>query len=440
MIKVYYIIIGIFFILTPIFPQFGYVKIDFDDRLLRSDERHDLINLKEDVKDFFVGRLMFPISDRNGRVVGFGARSLDDSMPKYINTPSSPVFDKRNILYGLHLAKDSIRKNNEVVVVEGYMDVIAAHEYSFKNVVASMGTALTVEQVRQIRNLASSYILALDQDTAGQEATLRSLQSSWGIFESLNTSKNDFFSDYSKILKVLSIPNGKDPDEFIRSESQDWGKIVSDALPLMDYLIPSLISRFDVNVPGNSQKILELIFPILNNMDQIDRGKYLVELASQFKSSFENVEAMLKVISQSNQRKDYENQRSAPKSSRMMYLLALIFSSEPLKEKSKELNFEIFDLESSYLLKQYFKFDNLIDFENSLSEDYTKFYNEIIETQLLETTQDSFNQSYEFCVKTLNRERYKIAAATFSESQGLDFPTEDQINQINEINAKIRDT
>ena len=173
---------------------------------------------------------MFPISDRNGRVVGFGARSLDDSMPKYINTPSSPVFDKRNILYGLHLAKDSIRKNNEVVVVEGYMDVIAAHEYSFKNVVASMGTALTVEQVRQIRNLASSYILALDQDTAGQEATLRSLQSSWGIFESLNTSKNDFFSDYSKILKVLSIPNGKDPHEFIRSESQDWGKIVSDAL------------------------------------------------------------------------------------------------------------------------------------------------------------------------------------------------------------------
>ncbi|MFL2803744.1 MAG: DNA primase [Dehalococcoidia bacterium] len=206
------------------------------------------------VKDFFVARLMFPISDRNGRVVGFGARSLDDSMPKYINTPSSPVFDKKNILYALHLAKDSIRKKNEVVVVEGYMDVIAAHEYSFKNVVASMGTALTVEQVRQIKNLASSYVLALDQDTAGQEATLRSLQSSWGIFESLNTSKNDFFSDYSKILKVLSIPNGKDPDEFIRSESQDWGRIVADALPLMDYLIPSLISRFDVNVPGNSQK------------------------------------------------------------------------------------------------------------------------------------------------------------------------------------------
>ena len=417
--------------------HFSFHHVDFEKAI-----ESGLLNKFDNgnVKDFFVGRLMFPISDRNGRVVGFGARSLDDSMPKYINTPSSPVFDKRNILYGLHLAKDSIRKNNEVVVVEGYMDVIAAHEYSFKNVVASMGTALTVEQVRQIRNLASSYILALDQDTAGQEATLRSLQSSWGIFESLNTSKNDFFSDYSKILKVLSIPNGKDPDEFIRSESQDWGKIVSDALPLMDYLIPSLISRFDVNVPGNSQKILELIFPILNNMDQIDRGKYLVELASQFKSSFENVEAMLKVISQSNQRKDYENQRSAPKSSRMMYLLALIFSSEPLKEKSKELNFEIFDLESSYLLKQYFKFDNLIDFENSLSEDYTKFYNEIIETQLLETTQDSFNQSYEFCVKTLNRERYKIAAATFSESQGLDFPTEDQINQINEINAKIRDT
>ena len=392
------------------------------------------------VKDFFVGRLMFPISDRNGKVLGFGARSLDDSMPKYINTPSSPVFDKRTILYGLHLAKDSIRKNDEVVVVEGYMDVIAAHEFNFKNVVASMGTALTVEQVRQIRNLASSYILALDQDTAGQEATLRSLQSSWGIFESLNTSNKDSFSDYSKILKVLAIPNGKDPDEFIRSESEDWGKIVSEALTLMDYLIPVLISRFDINVPGNSQRILELIFPILNNMDQLDRGKYLTELSNQFNSSLENVQAMFKVISQSKQSNGSDSQKPIKKSSRMIYLLALIFSNSELKIKAKDLNFEIFDLESRYLLTEYLKFDNLNDFENSLSEDYSRFYHQIIELSLLESTQNEFNDAFEFCVKILNKQRYKIAAATFSESQGSDYPSEEQINQINQINQKIRDS
>ena len=132
---------------------------------------------------FFHGRLMFPIHNRRGEVAGFGARALDDSMPKYINTPSTPIFDKRSILYGLHLASEAIRDEGTGIVVEGYMDAMAAHQYDYTNVVASMGTALTDQQVSQLKSSAKTFVLALDPDAAGQEATRRGLESSWRMFE-----------------------------------------------------------------------------------------------------------------------------------------------------------------------------------------------------------------------------------------------------------------
>ena len=139
-------------------------------------------------RDMFRRRLMFPIRDAEGRLGGFGARVLGNSQPKYINSHSSPIFDKGGILYGLHLAKGTI-PDSGIVIVEGYMDVIVAHQHGFFNVVASMGTSLTQQQVSLVRELvgrpgaSDSVILALDPDAAGQEATLRSLESSWNMFE-----------------------------------------------------------------------------------------------------------------------------------------------------------------------------------------------------------------------------------------------------------------
>ena len=127
-------------------------------------------------RDLFRGRLMFPIRNGQGGLGGFGARALDDSQPKYLNSPRSPVFDKSRILYALHLAKDSARQQG-VVIVEGYMDAIAAHEKGFTNVVASMGTAITEHQVAEIRRITGDVTMALDADAAGQQATLRSLDS-----------------------------------------------------------------------------------------------------------------------------------------------------------------------------------------------------------------------------------------------------------------------
>ena len=148
-------------------------------------------------------------------------------MPKYINTAATSVFDKRRTLYGFHLSREAIRSSNEGVIVEGYMDVIAAHQFGYKNVVASMGTALTPEQVQQLRNIASSYVLALDQDSAGKEATLRSLETSWKIFEDRARTRNRDMFAYNPIKrKVLSLPEGKDPDEFMRSGEGDWSKVL----------------------------------------------------------------------------------------------------------------------------------------------------------------------------------------------------------------------
>jgi len=123
--------------------------------------------------DRFRNRLMFPICDIQGRVTGFGARVLDDSLPKYINSPQTSIFDKSSILYGIDKAKSAIKKKNLVIIMEGYMDVLTAHQHNWQNVVGSMGTSLTEKQVEGVKRLTNNINLALDADLAGEEATLR---------------------------------------------------------------------------------------------------------------------------------------------------------------------------------------------------------------------------------------------------------------------------
>ena len=255
-------------------------EIDFDQAL-----KCGLLTMTENgrVRDFFGGRLMFPIHDNKGRVCGFGARTLDGSPPKYINTPATGIFDKQSLIYGIHLANDAIKSSNKGVIVEGYMDVIAAHEYGYENVVASMGTALTVNQVTQLKRLAGSFVLALDQDDAGQEATLRSLESSWRVFDGRDSRMDSVFPDSPVELKVLSLPSGKDPDEFIRNSDgmDDWGTVIDSATPIFDYLTSVVFERYNVNLPGGKNKIITVLAPVLNSMDILDKEHYLNEISKE---------------------------------------------------------------------------------------------------------------------------------------------------------------
>ena len=223
------------------------------------------------VRDQFNRRLMFPILDSSGRVAGFGGRALGDDGPKYLNTPRTPVFDKGGILYGLSLARESIGTEGRAVIVEGYMDVIAAHQHGFTNVVASMGTALTEQQVGLLRGATSNYVLALDPDTAGREATLRSLESSWRALQidyvRAGGRSGIVFSQrhLEASLRVAPLPAGRDPDELIRSDAGEWERLVAEAQPLMDFLMDALPPRFDMNADDGRRQLLDALAPFVKS-------------------------------------------------------------------------------------------------------------------------------------------------------------------------------
>ena len=252
--------------------------------------------------DFFRNRLMFPISDRNGKVIGFGARALDDSNPKYINTAATEVFDKRNTLYALDKAIGEIRGCRTAVIVEGYMDAIAAHENGFRNVVASMGTALTDNQVSQLRSLADDFVLALDPDAAGQEATLRSLESSWRVFRGVvsrrGAASQSVLSDWKPpSLKIAELPAGLDPDALIREDPDRWRATVEEALPLLDFVIPALVKRTDLSVADNRARIAGELARLINELDQADQYEYWTKLAAALGVTVETLRASISVSS-----------------------------------------------------------------------------------------------------------------------------------------------
>ena len=236
--------------------------------LLRSDDEGN-------VRDFFFGRLMVPILDRRGRVAGFGGRSLDGSNPKYINTAATPIFDKQATLYALDKAATAIREQETAVIVEGYMDVIAAHQYDRKNVVASMGTALTERQVYLVRSLTKTVVLALDADAAGQEATRRSLDESWDASQRRRLGQREAVD-----LRIAELPEGRDPDDLIREALNRWDEIVQAALPYVDFLIKKLPDRYDINNPRETAEAAEeLRQPILSMDDASKQDPYFSKLA-----------------------------------------------------------------------------------------------------------------------------------------------------------------
>ena len=219
--------------------------------------------------DRFRNRLMFPICDIQGRVTGFGARVLDDSLPKYINSPQTPVFDKSNCLYGIDKAKSAIKKKNLVIIVEGYMDVLAAHQHGWPNVIGSMGTALTMKQVEGIKRLTSNITLALDADLAGEEATLRGR----AILAYSNVEAN-----------VMPLPAGKDPDEVIKEEPALWQKLAEQAMPIMDFAFQSVISKVDVNRARDKSLAVQKLLPSIYEIrDPVQQSHYLRRLARELK-------------------------------------------------------------------------------------------------------------------------------------------------------------
>lgn len=271
-------------------------------------------------RDLFNGRLMFPIRDGNGVLAGFGGRSLDGSEPKYLNSPRTELFDKSHILYALHKAKDVIKQTGEGVIVEGYMDVIAAHQHGFKNVVASMGTALTEQQVTLLRNTGRRFVLALDPDTAGQEATFRDLVDSWHIFEQRLVGRRRNIAIYERttdpfLVRVAILPPGQDPDQLIRSNPEDWQASLAEAKPLVDYLIDSARDHWDISTSEGKARAAEALYQVIASIgNPFEREGYLKRLADVLDVQVATLEASLGKLSTSSRRSNSQQRPRASES------------------------------------------------------------------------------------------------------------------------------
>jgi DNA primase len=219
--------------------------------------------------DRFRRRVMFPISNDSGKIVAFGGRALGDDLPKYLNSPETPIYTKSNILYHLDRAKEALRQRDFAVLVEGYMDAIAVARAGISNVVASCGTSLTEPQVKLLNRFTRRIIVNYDPDTAGQAATERSLA---------------ILLEQGAEVRVLALPGGKDPDSFIRSEgAAAYTKLLNEAPPYVDYLI-SRARKMDMSTAEGKLRAVNFLMPYVQRVpDRILRSEWATRIAQQLR-------------------------------------------------------------------------------------------------------------------------------------------------------------
>jgi len=217
--------------------------------------------------DRFRDRIIFPIVDIHQKVVGCGGRSLDDSLPKYLNSPDTPVYSKSRTLYGLHVAKDACRQSGRAFIVEGYFDLLALHCHGVENVVATLGTALTRQQVRIMKGYARQMVLVFDSDEAGIKAAERSLP---------------LFMEEKVDARILVLPGEKDPDSYIFEVGADGFMNATDAaLGIMPFLIASAIEKYGLSLEGKVRIIEALKGPLGSLQDSVSRSVYIKDLAER---------------------------------------------------------------------------------------------------------------------------------------------------------------
>ena len=296
--------------------QLGFASESWDalrDHLVQAGYSPDTLHRADLVKhnqehdsyyDSFRNRLIVPIHDRQGRVIGFGGRVLDSSLPKYLNTAETPLFHKSHVVYGLDRAYRAIRQADGVVVVEGYMDVIAAHQFGFENVVACLGTALTEEQLRQLHRYTDNFILALDADAAGQQATLRGLNQARQALKKkakpvlTATGRMHVEHRLSANLRITTLPEGRDPDDIIRQNTEAWQELISTATPLVDYYFGIVANQYDLDsARGKGEAVAELTPLIAELGNEEERQHYIHQLRRLVRIEEKHIEERVQAAS-----------------------------------------------------------------------------------------------------------------------------------------------
>jgi DNA primase len=242
-------------------------------------------NYRGGTQDMFRGRLMIPLQDPQGRMVGFTARLLDDepNSPKYINTPQTALYDKSRHIYGLHLAKESIRKSKSVVMVEGNMDVIASHQAGVRQVVATAGTALTEPHLKALSRFTGDIRLAFDADSAGVAATERAIP---------------IASKVKVTLSMIDIPSGKDPDDLIRKDPKLWEQAITKHKYALDWLMDRYSKELDLDSAVGKKEFSDIILAVVRGLsDPVERDHYLGAIAKAIGTTSDVLEQKLNTVS-----------------------------------------------------------------------------------------------------------------------------------------------
>ncbi|MCY6959688.1 DNA primase [Clostridium brassicae] len=311
--------------------------------------------------DRFRERVMFPVFDYKGRVIGFGGRVLDDSKPKYLNSPETEVFKKGTNLYGLNFANRDL-KDRTLIIVEGYMDCISLHQYGITNVVASLGTALTSQQAKLLKRYADRVIISYDSDSAGKNATIRGL---------------DILRKEGFDLKVLSVPQGKDPDEFVRNNGKDaFLQLIDKAMPFIDYRIERAKEGLNLKNGEMLAAYIKKVCNIVSELDPITMDVYIKKVSEE---TGVNEQAIYDSLSNKNQRnvKNSQNMYSESAFRQKLYL-------EPgfIKAERNLLKTMLQSIDAYRYVKEN------IEEEELILDSHKKIFNLIIETKNNKTEND----------------------------------------------------
>lgn len=309
------------------------------------------------IYDRFRNRLMVPIYDGLSRIVGFGGRALKkDDEPKYLNSPDSPIYRKSEVLYGLNYAKNSIKKTDSAILVEGYFDVVMAHQAGTENVCATSGTALTDKQIRLLKRFTKNLVFCFDNDSAGIDAAKRAFEIAQN--EDMN-------------VHVCTLPDAKDPADYIKDNEEKWPEAITKTVPFMQFCISESVNRHDIAKVEGKKKVLSEVLPylfIVNN--SIDRDYYVREIAQKLDLKEIQVYDELKRIKKSDYNNPSENKENSNETNKKFTSSDVIFGllyeyPEVLDDEFKDLKPEYFDDEEKSIYNIYKDNYNLLRAEDS---------------------------------------------------------------------------
>lgn len=226
---------------------------------------------KNGLYDKFRNRIVFPIINTRNKVIGFGARAIGDSIPKYLNSSESEVFIKKNNLFGLNLTNKEILDEDRAIIVEGYMDLISLYQHGIKNVTATLGTALTDNQAKLITRYTKNIVLSYDSDSAGISAAIRGI---------------DVLNNAGAKVRILILKEGEDPDDFIRKSGKtEFNKLVDNAIPATDFKLEIAKRGFSLDNKDDVLLYIERVIPILQSLGPIEQDIYIKKIAEEYNVS-----------------------------------------------------------------------------------------------------------------------------------------------------------